>query len=99
MTERPARVFATLLLLCFVTASPQFLAAQASKVSGESCDRECLRGFITQYLDAMIAHKPDPLPVAAAVKFTENCEEMKLGDGLWKTASRLTDYRMDILDV
>ena len=99
MTGQPVRVFATLLLLCFATASPDFLAAQPSKPSGESCDRECLRGFITQYLDAMVAHKPATVPAAATLKFTENCVEMKLGEGLWKNASRLTDYRMDILDV
>jgi len=25
---------------------------------GSSCDRECLRGFVTQYLNAMVAHNP-----------------------------------------
>ena len=64
-----------------------------------SCDRDCLKGFITQYLDAMLAHKPEALPVTPGVKFTEDCKEMKLGEGLWKNISGLTDYRRDILDV
>ncbi len=63
------------------------------------CDRACLAGFVTKYLDAMIAHKPDTLPVAANVKFTEDCKEMKLGEGIWKTVSHLREYRRDILDV
>ncbi len=63
------------------------------------CDRTCLAGFVTQYLDAMIAHKPDTLPIAANVKFTEDCKEMKLGEGIWKKVSRLREYRRDILDV
>ena len=72
---------------------------QPLKPSDKTCDRECLSGFITQYLDAMIAHRPDLLPVAANTRFTEDCKEMKLGEGLWKSVSRLRDYRRDILDV
>jgi hypothetical protein len=63
------------------------------------CDRACLAGFVTQYLDAMIAHTPETLPVAANVKFTEDCKEMKLGEGMWKKISGLREYRRDILDV
>jgi hypothetical protein len=72
---------------------------QMSKPVNKVCDRECLGGFITKYLDAMIAHKPESLPVAAGVRFTEDCKEMKLGEGLWENISRLTGYRRDILDV
>jgi hypothetical protein len=63
-----------------------------------TCDRECLRGFITQYLDAMVAHNPSALPVSAKVRFTEDSVEMHLGEGLWKDASRIRAYRQDILD-
>ncbi len=71
------------------------LFAQASA----SCDRECLRGFTTRYLDAMVAHNPAALQVAADVKFTEDTVEKKLGEGLWKSASRVRPYRLDIVDV
>jgi hypothetical protein len=50
-------------------------------------------------MDAMIAHDPGVLPVVGNMKFTEDRVEMRLGEGLWKTVSKLTDYRMDILDV
>ena len=63
------------------------------------CDRDCLRGFITGYLNALLAHNPGVLPVAGTVRFTEDSVEMRLGDGLWKNASRLRAYRQDILDV
>jgi hypothetical protein len=72
---------------------------QMAKPVNKVCDRECLAGFVTKYLDAMIAHKPESLPVAAWVRFTEDCKEMKLGQGLWENISRLTGYRRDILDV
>jgi hypothetical protein len=67
--------------------------------SAADCDRRCLQGFVTRYLDAMLAHNPRALPVSGRVRFTENSEEMRLGEGLWKDASRVTPYRVDILDV
>ena len=76
------------------------LFASAALAHGATCDRECLRGFATQYLDALVAHKPAGLPVAANVRFTEDTVETKLGDSpLWKNATRLRPYRLDILDV
>jgi len=73
------------------------LAAPAHAAA--SCDRECLRGIMTKYLEAVIAHKPEVLPVAKNMRFTENCVDAKLGEGIWKTATKLTPYRMDIMDV
>jgi hypothetical protein len=76
------------------------LFAQPSTSSSTSCDRDCLRGITTQYLNALVAHNPNALPVAANVRFTEDTAEMKLGESpLWKNASRLRPFRFDILDV
>ena len=66
---------------------------------GQNCDRECLRGMITSYLGALVAHDPKALPLAANVRFTEDTVEMPLGEGLWKTASGLGTFRQDIIDV
>jgi hypothetical protein len=65
----------------------------------KDCDRACLGDLVTQYLKAMAAHNPAALPLAPNVRFTENGDVMKLGDGLWRTASGLGTYRQDILDV
>jgi hypothetical protein len=91
----------TILILSGFCNLPEVRAteSQAHKPSNEICDRECLSGFITQYLDALIAHKPDLLTLATNARFTEDCKEMKLGEGLWKNISRLRDYRRDILGV
>ena len=67
--------------------------------SDTDCDRECLRGIITQYLNAMVAHNPAALPASDKVRFTEDTKEMRLGEGLWKNASGLRKYRQDIIDV
>jgi hypothetical protein len=75
------------------------VSGQAASASKLSCDRECLRGFMTKYLDAVIAHDPKGLPLSEKVRFTENTVDTKLGDGIWKTASKLTPYRLDIVDV
>jgi hypothetical protein len=62
------------------------------------CDRACLGDLVTQYLNDMVARNPGALPVASNIRFTENGDPMKLGDGLWRTASGLGTYRQDILD-
>jgi hypothetical protein len=71
----------------------------ASPAAAKSCDRACLGSLVTQYLKAMVAYDPAALPVAKNVRFTENGEVLKLGEGLWLTASSLGSYRQDILDV
>ena len=78
---------------------PLIVFLLASTAVAADCDRACLRGVITQYLDALVAHNPAALPLDPKVRFTEDTVEMKLGEGLWKTASRLRPYRLDILDV
>jgi hypothetical protein len=74
-------------------------AAGAARAQSAACDRECLRGFITRYLEAMVAHNPGALPLSPNVRFTEDTVDMKLGEGLWKGASRIRTYRQDFLDV
>ena len=66
---------------------------------GSSCDRECLRGFVTQYLNAMVAHNPAALTTAPNVRFTEDTQTLKLGEGLWKNANAIRPYRQDFIDV
>ena len=92
-------IIAFLLLSSFTGISGAPATGPQAASTGGACDRACLTGFVTQYLDAMIAHKPESLPVAANVKFTEDGKELKLGEGIWKNISTLTNYRRDILDV
>jgi len=84
---------------CVLAAVCGVLAAPTTRAAANDCDRECLRGFITRYLNAMVAHAPGTLPLAPKVRFTEDTVETKLGDGLWKSASKIRPYRLDILDV
>src|SRR5580700_10140084 len=69
------------------------LCAIAARAADPSCDRACLEGFMNQYLDAMVAHDPSHLPVTPTIKFTEDDVVLKLGDGLWATASARGAYK------
>ena len=73
------------------------MATGTARAAG--CDRACLQNMITEYLDAMVAHAPSRLPLAANVRFTEDSHELKLGDGLWKTVTRQGEFRQDYIDV
>jgi hypothetical protein len=66
---------------------------------GARCDRECLRNFVTQYLEAMVARNPRALATSPKLRFTEDTKTMQLGEGLWKNASKIRTYRQDFLDV
>ena len=58
------------------------------------CDRACLDSYVDQYLAALVAHDPSRLPLARQVKFTENGQQLQLGDGLWGTASGIGNYKI-----
>jgi hypothetical protein len=66
--------------------------------SAAACDRECLRGHVTQYLHALLAHDHTRLPLADSVRFTENSMEREPGEGLWRTVTKLRGYRQDFID-
>ena len=62
------------------------------------CNRECLTGLLTQYLDALVAKDPSALPLTDEPRFTENSSELALGEGFWTTVSGKGDFRQDYLD-
>jgi len=58
-----------------------------------NCDRACLEGVVNQYLAAVVAHDPKRLPLSDDVMYTENAQVMKVGDGFWKTAAGVGNYK------
>lgn len=80
-----------------VAAAPQAGASAAEQ--GTRCDRACLTGIMTRYLDSLVTHNAPSLPLAPNVRFTEDAAELKVGEGLWKTATKLRPYRVDFVDV
>ena len=74
-------------------------ALAAMMASAADCDRACMKDLLTQYINAVAAHKPDALPLAKNVRFTEDSKDLKLGEGLWKTATKVGNYRQDYIDL
>ncbi len=72
---------------------------QQGSMSSSSCDRACLDGFVDKYLDAVVAHDPSQIPVTKFVKFTENGQQIELGDGFWRTATARGKYKFYVDDV
>ena len=68
--------------------------SQPKGIAAATCGRECLNGFVDQYLAALVAHDAARLPVASTVKFTENGQALKLGEGFWGTANGLGTFKL-----
>ena len=62
------------------------------------CDRACLEGFVNQYLAALVASDPGNLPLAKNPRYTENGQELKLGDGMWGPTVTLGSYKLYFAD-
>jgi hypothetical protein len=74
-------------------------AAASAQTDNTSCDRECLRGKVTQVLYALVKHDVSRLPVAATLRVTEDAVEKPLAKvGLVGTVTRLRGFRQDIID-
>jgi len=84
--------------LAALFASFIFLGVSALPASAADCDRECLGGLVTQYVDALLAHDPGKLPVTDDVRFTEDSKALELGEGLWTAKLTKGTFRQDYLD-
>ena len=89
------RTIVGLLLVCSAWGG----AASAAQPAPVPCDRECLRGKVTQLLYALVKHDVGGLPVAATLRVTEDAVEKPLAQvGLVRTVTRLRGFRQDVID-
>ena len=77
-----------------LTRAPHPLVAGAP---GE-CNRDCLYHFVDQYFDAMLSRCACQIALAPDVKYTENGQVVKPGEGIWKTFSGRGTYRTYLAD-
>jgi hypothetical protein len=75
-----------------------FAPAPASANVTGPCDRDCLYAFVDKYFDALISRCPCGVAMAPAVKYTENGQVVKPGEGIWKTIARRGTYRVYLAD-
>src|SRR5690606_4595790 len=74
------------------------LAAQPASAQS-ACDRECLRGKVTEVLHALIHDDIGKLAVAGNLRVTEDGVERPLDQvGLVRTVTKLRGYRQDVID-
>jgi hypothetical protein len=79
-----------------IASAALLLAINANASTGPiplNCDRLCLESLVDQYLAAVVAHDPKRLPLSAGVRYTENDQLMDVGDGFWKTAEGVGNYK------
>ena len=70
----------------------------AAPAGSSPCDRNCLYGFADNLFDALGMHNPHGVAFAPGVKYTENGQNVALGEGIWKTFSRRGTYRVYLAD-
>ena len=63
-----------------------------------SCDRACLTGLVTTYVEALAAGDPSQLPTTPHVRFTEDSRDLELGQGLWSSVTGAGGFRQDYID-
>ena len=86
-----ARLIALALLLSVLSLSPPAVLAQ-------TCDRACLTGLMTQFINGLVAHDSSKLPLADNVRYTEDSRNARLGEGIWKSVTAAGGFRQDYID-
>jgi hypothetical protein len=85
-------------LVCLSMGLLIALAGSASAFAADNCDRACLKTALDQYLKAVTTHNPSAAPLFAGFRQTENAIVVKLGNGIWKTATGLGKVQRQYLD-
>jgi hypothetical protein len=75
-------------------------AAGAVHAAAAQLDRAALLKLSDDYLAALVAHDGSRLPMGANVKAVEQAKRIKVGEGLWKTASGAPnpDFKVVVAD-
>lgn len=78
-----------------------FIWIPASALSAEPvCDRQCLIDLAEAYMDALVAHDPQRVPLAKNIRTVENLKPIQPGSGLWRSASaRPEQFKLFVPDV
>jgi hypothetical protein len=98
MNTTSKTIVGLLLVACAWSAGAN-AGQRATSTSTATCDRECLRGKVTQLLYALVEHDVSGLSVAPTLRVTEDAVEKPLANvSLIKTVTRLRGFRQDIID-
>lgn len=95
MTKNHCGLFARLIALSGILS---VLSLVPTPVFAQECNRACLTGLMTQFIDALVAHDSSRLPLANNVRYTEDSRNARLGEGLWKSGTANGGFRQDYID-
>jgi hypothetical protein len=95
MSKSHCRRIATLITLSGMLSA---LSLSPPTVRAQGCDRACLTGMMTQFINALVAHDPTTLPLAANVRYTEDSRNAQLGQGIWRSVTAAGGFRQDYID-
>ncbi|MDQ2639926.1 MAG: hypothetical protein M3Y79_05040, partial [Pseudomonadota bacterium] len=62
------------------------------------CDKACLEALAARFMTAMAAQKPQDVPWARDVKFTENGVGIQVGEGIWGSIRSKSDFGVTVAD-
>jgi hypothetical protein len=94
--DEKTRARAIRLLVC-VSVLSAGLSSQAHAQVG-ACSRACLEDIMDDYLTALVANDASLAPLAEGARYSENGQQIGVGRGLWRTASKDTSYRLYFTD-
>ncbi|HET9362853.1 MAG TPA: hypothetical protein VFO58_24050, partial [Vicinamibacterales bacterium] len=95
MTKNRCELFSRLIALSGILS---VLSLVPTPAFAQECNRACLTGLTTQFIDALVAHDSSRLPLANAVRYTEDSRNARLGEGLWKSVTANGGFRQDYID-
>jgi hypothetical protein len=87
--------------LMLATQPAQAQASRSQSANAQSsavCDRSCFEDIANRVVDAMASRHVSGLPLAADVRYTENGQDVPLGDGAWASVTGLGEYRLHFSD-
>ena len=86
-------------IIALLAAACSFATHAAAPAAAPTCDRECLRGKVTEVLWALVKHDVSKLPVAPTLRVTEDADEKPLKNvGLVRSVTALRGFRQDFID-
>ncbi len=74
------------------------VSAGVSAKAGGAMGRHQLTSFVDRFLVALLSRDLRPEGIADSVKYTENGQQLNIGDGLWGTASGIGEYKVVLAD-
>lgn len=73
-------------VLCGFAVAPAAVAQEATSQYKVVCGHDCLQEFAERFLTGITSGDATLVPLAPHVRYTENGQELAIGDALWATA-------------